>query len=223
MAKMIVRPADLLRRTAETELHYCGTRSELIAAGLARRGDFPGDHPKAGRTRRIFERDGRKYQIRLASRTAPLPTFWEPPTYWLQIGKTSDQFHEHTAHVRAKVAEGLAEAEVTISKWPGNADQYRNKMAAALRAAVQLCVRPALTGNESAFLPDGTGGYRIDSESLREFDEAIEQAVAVLYTARAPLSEQKRRFAAASIRAQARKSDPDFQDFMRTINQTSYR
>ena len=66
----------------EGEALYRGTRSELLAAGLAQAGDFPGDPggPVASRT---YERGGRKFILSINSRAA------NPMTYWVRVTATN--------------------------------------------------------------------------------------------------------------------------------------
>ncbi len=77
---------DLLRKEDDRGTRFfSGTRDELIAAGLVRDGDFPGD-PACGRyTSHTFHRDGRRVYLRIRSRVA------SPMTYWLHVGLTREQ------------------------------------------------------------------------------------------------------------------------------------
>ena len=43
---------------------FAGTREQLIAAGLAQPGDFPGDPECPCKVRHSFERDDRHFQVR---------------------------------------------------------------------------------------------------------------------------------------------------------------
>src|SRR5690349_998292 len=82
------RAKALLQWDSENEAGYVGTRTQLIDAGLARPGDFPGD-PESGRvTSHTFTRDGKRVAIHIKSKVA------RPMTFTLWIGETNAQRHE---------------------------------------------------------------------------------------------------------------------------------
>jgi hypothetical protein len=60
----------LLRKRIDGELYYSGTRDELIGAGVARDGDFPGDPSSGCHTTHAFKRDGRRVSISVHSRVS---------------------------------------------------------------------------------------------------------------------------------------------------------
>jgi len=93
--------ANLLEYENEWRKDYSGTKNQLIAAGLALDGDFPGDPANGRVTANTFERDGRRISIRVRSRMA------SPLTYWLSIQPTvADERRRH-----AEKAEEVAEQE----------------------------------------------------------------------------------------------------------------
>jgi hypothetical protein len=65
----------LLRSEDAREWRYAGTRDELIAAGLALDGDFPGD-PGATIYSHTIKRDDRRTHMSIHSRMANPITFW---------------------------------------------------------------------------------------------------------------------------------------------------
>src|SRR6185437_9007910 len=66
---------SLVLREDQWEAEFAGTRAQLIAAGLARPGDFPGDPECPCKVRRSFERDDRHFQVRVRSFTAEPRSF----------------------------------------------------------------------------------------------------------------------------------------------------
>jgi hypothetical protein len=60
----------LLRKRIDGELYYSGTRDELIGAGVARDGDFPGDPSSGCHTTHAFKRDRRRVSISVHSRVS---------------------------------------------------------------------------------------------------------------------------------------------------------
>ncbi len=86
----------LLQQESDSHLGYSGTRAQLIAAGLARDGDFPGD-PGAPVTSHTVRRDDTRMHISIHSRMV------NPVTYWVRLSKK--RISERKAEARARRAE----------------------------------------------------------------------------------------------------------------------
>jgi hypothetical protein len=217
-AQSKVRQA-LLQWENEHGALYIGTRTQLIDAGLAQPGDFPGD-PGSGRvTDHTFERDGRRIRITFKSRRAG-----SPPTFALRIRET---IRQQNARYRKEVAErdcaaALAareKAESALGEMPHSADQYRDRAARVVSNAIKDLLRPIVMGSSStdAFAQlvfPHTGGYSFASDALAEFDEAIEDVIAVLRAGTVRLDRQARRQQIQAVRATAARGDPSFARFL---------
>jgi hypothetical protein len=233
----------LLSKDAERSWHYSGTREELIAAGLARDGDFPGD-PGAPICSHTIERDDRHSHIRIHSRVV------NPNTFWVVVSKTpvsvakaeaKRQRDEENVERRTWPAKrreaALAQAEevgsriaTQLAKLPSSPGEYRERVVHALRVAVShiytaLCGKGYVLGDISVTLREtGDGsdkfvmhGYRVDSRALREFNEAVEDVVAVLRSARVISDAKSRADFVLNVRAGEAKDDREFSSFMRGI------
>ncbi len=216
---------------------YSGTREQLIAAELARDGDFPGDQDAPACSHTI-KRDDRLMYISVHSRVA------DPITFWLIIFKKAISLAKAEAkrgRDEQKAARAARRAEwrnvdrkdaeeaqrriaARIAKLPSSPTEYRDRVAFALRVAASH-VRAALVGQGHVFggVNDKyvTDGYRIDSESLSAFDEAIDEAIGVLRSARAIPDKRSRDAFVMEIRGEEAKKDRRFGSFMRQIVPTS--
>jgi hypothetical protein len=103
-ANKAITPHDLLCCEDESEWLYAGTRDELIAAGLAQAGDFPGD-PGGPIYSRMIKRGNRRAYISIHSRVA------SPITFWLKVYKTpiSDERERNKQLAAAREAKYQAE------------------------------------------------------------------------------------------------------------------
>jgi hypothetical protein len=190
----------LLSKNRDHSWHYSGTRSELIAAELARDGDFPGD-PGGPIYSRVIKRDDRRAYISIHSRVA------NPITFWLVVDKTPisvakaeatrkrDEQNAERRQWRAqrrdtsrKAAEEVgSRVAAQLAKLPSSPAEYRERVVYIMRAAASH-LRGALVGRGHVFgeVSDKhiTYGYRVDSESLGAFDEAVNDAIEALRSAR---------------------------------------
>lgn len=232
-ARKRITAQSLLRETCGETTRYSGTRAELIEARLAREGDFPGD-PGAPITSCTMRRDGQRSYIRIRSRLANPMTFWVENTPLEAIRLEKEQFRkeicEETAaravERRHEAAAAQAHAHAAIAKLPKNASEYLERVVAAFYVAVNI-VRPTLIGNGSPLggIRDDciTDGYRLDADSLAAFEEAIEEAIEVLRSARVLANREGRNAAVTAIRAKAAKADSQFSRFMRRVAPPSKR
>jgi hypothetical protein len=239
-----ITPPDLLRSEDEWQWRYSGTRSELIAAGLARDGDFPGD-PGAPVCSHTIKRDDRHVHISVHSRIV------DPNTFWLVVSKTpisvakaeaKRQRDQENAERRTwpamrreaarKEAEEVASRiAAQLALLPSSPGEYRERVVHAMLVAASH-VRDALCGQghvfgdvDLALRRHGRSGnnkfvmhgYRVDSEALREFDEVVHDAVSVLRSARVISDAKSRDAFVFKVRAEEAKVDRNFGSFMRGI------
>ena len=201
---------------------YGGIRTELIAAGLANEGDFPGDPACKRVSENTFKRAGRRISIRVRSRH--LGTY-----------KVSDFENEHEREARceresaaerdttaAAAAAAAAEATKALAKIPGNPEVYRRRVRRTFEGIMNNVVRPSLTGvpcknTENLFsliYGDDLGGYAIDRASLEEFDEAIQDATAALQNATVRVNRVQQQSRLLELRGTVAKADPAFGRFL---------
>jgi hypothetical protein len=93
---------DLLCEEGEYTRRYSGTRDELVAAGLARPGEVPGD-PGAPIYSHSVRRDGRRFHFTIHSRIAT------PNKFWVRV---TDLARVAQARARAKQSEEPSKAEI---------------------------------------------------------------------------------------------------------------
>lgn len=101
-------------------MRYRGTRAELVAAGLLRDGDFPGDEQSGRKANHTFTREGRHFHIRYSSRL-------EPPTFWLFCRPVRERgCSPHAEQPADKISHRYEATRTVDGDWPpdceGNSD-----------------------------------------------------------------------------------------------------
>jgi hypothetical protein len=157
---------------------YSGTRSELIAAGLAADGEFPGERrAKNGQLKRKggpWMHYGREVGLLVRSR---------PPTgirYWAWVMETEAEWEarEKTVGVaewNADAATALQQAANTIDQMPGSAAAFRDALVRGAERVFERLVRPGLKGDgdcvNALFAKCVPGSFRYSNDTIEEVDE----------------------------------------------------
>lgn len=226
--------AGLLEYENDGYRRYLGTRDQLIAAGLAKDGEFPGD-PASGRaTDHTFTSDdGRHIFIKLRSRLKGLFSVGIGPTKADLAATKAQQQRDRDTKQEAEAKQERADAEKKMASVPRNAAQYKTRVAASCEAVITAFVRRALVGKDSPqdefkgldrfadVCMDGMfgelGGYRLDDASLAAFDEAVEDIIEVIRDGTVRLDRRRHQYVLTELRAEVAQADPGFGRFMTTV------
>lgn len=106
-----------------------------------------------------------------------------------------------------------------LSTLPSSKEEYLARMALLFRGAVNL-TRCGLVGKGSPLaqmMDNRVDGYRVDADSLAAFDDAIEEVIAAITSARAISDKASRDAAVTTVRSAGAKKDVEFLGFMEAI------
>lgn len=180
---------------------------------------FPGD-PGRNKTQHAFAEDesgwscsmiksGNKFRLRMFNKA-----LWKEASAAIRTQARADEIDQITKARR--------QAEAAIADLPKSGAEYLNETARAFGFLVRGLLRPMLMGRQSpllTMLPHGIAGYRIDEESLREFDETLTELVDVIRSARAIRDPASRTREEIRLRANAIPEDRGFSGFMRAVTE----
>lgn len=177
--------------------HWTGRADALVAHGLLSHEDFPGSHGK---------------RKTVAS--------WSEGGDLIKVYKTSARRFEIQIHfgperlaareARRKANSALRDLEQALEIWPDSAKRFR-----------ELAVRLARHKGDREFIEDIGCGYRFSAETWREYEEAIEDALHVLFAAPVTFDKAVRARAVAKYRRSAAEADPAFNRFYAQLTQAS--
>lgn len=150
----------LLVRQDDWRRDYSGTRAQIIEAGLAAQGQFPGDTACPNRTAFTFRRDTRSVTVRVRA----------PGVFWVRVGQSAEE-------KRARRAAAAARDEATNARYEnGYAHQATQT---ATRTGLFLYAN-VLRNAESIVREEGLAGLTRRRAGLARDDQEFQQFLRAL-------------------------------------------
>lgn len=172
-------------RCAKIETSECsigvrhdGTREALIAAGLAKPEQFPGE-PGCGKTSTVFPRDGKKSWRSTTERRRIRVSRRGPSLYTVLVYWTADERAAYEARWQAKMAE--YEAQEKEERRQRDAELMRKALAegGGARGLVETTLKGGMYAIFRAFniTNDPAVPYGFDAETLRRVEEHCRELI----------------------------------------------
>jgi hypothetical protein len=193
----------LSRREREATVSFCGSREQLVAAGVIGCDDpMPGDpgmratfarfHPGHPRRIQMIWRQGTRFTVVVLR-----------PQHELDAIARGEQLRR----ARAEFEEEARRLAARIDSLPNSHDDFRRSRTAAVRALVSAARR----------LVEPSGGYAFDRDTLDEIGQLVARIGDAVSEGSIRFDENARDAEIEVLRSALRGKDPDFVRFLRDL------